>query len=76
MSELQKRVGLNSSIKSTEELCSLLEEYNKNVKDVNMRQSTKKTFVASMDVTSLYPSLKTEATAKEIKDTIPKVTLL
>ena len=67
---MQKRVGLNSSIRSTEELCSLLEEYNKSVKDVNMGQSTNKTFIASMDVTSLYPLLKTEATAKEIKDTI------
>ena len=37
-----------------------------------MFQEKRNTFVVSMDVTSLYPSFKTEATAREIKETILK----
>ena len=48
---------------------SVVECYNKNVDIVNNEESIK-VFVASMDVDSLYPSMKTDPTADVIRSAI------
>ena len=65
--ELQTKLGLKTTVKSSEELLSLFEEYN----TLNCTNSENR-FLASMDVESLFPSLKTEPTANLIKQTIIK----
>ena len=69
MQELQEKVGMENIIQSTEELLSVVEGYNKNVEIVNNEENIK-VFVASMDVDSLYPSMKTDPTADVIRSTI------
>ena len=68
--EIATKSWINCTVKSTEELCALLSSFNENVETVKKDHDGANYFVASMDVSSLFPSLKTESTAKEIKETV------
>ena len=72
MQELQQIVGSKDTIKSTEELLSHFESYNNSIKHDFECSKCDKIFIASMDVESLYPSLKAESTSNAIKQTILK----
>ena len=69
MQELQEKVGMDNIIQSTEELLSVVEKYNKNVESVDI-EDKRDIFIASMDVDSLYPSMKSEPTAEAIREIV------
>ena len=67
--ELKARLG-NTDSSSTEELLSKFTEYNN--KDRNSREDVKEKFVASMDIASLFPSMRTEDCVRLVKEMISK----
>ena len=68
MQELKAKVNPENTVKSTEELLSLIETYNQNIDNECTDCDTK--FMASMDVECLYPSLKSDDTADIIRETV------
>ena len=70
MLELQQMVGPTDTIKSTEELLSQFESYNKSINQGYSCDNCDNQFIASMDVESLYPSLEVESTSTAIKQVI------
>ena len=70
--ELRLQVGNRDTVKSTEELLSYFESYNKQISNDLECDNCDQRFIASMDVESLYPSLKVQPTADAIRETILK----
>ena len=68
MQELKAKVNPENTVKNTEELLALFEGYNQNLGDDCTECDNK--FMASMDVESLYPSLKSEDTGNIIRETM------